>query len=167
MQKMTELKTLVLAGKGSGAELGKLQTRVNSMQHEIAKLRNTTKDTEEKIRVKQMLAEVALRLQAAEADVDKVASSAVAATEQVSPEQVQRTEKATTSAQTKLSATAKLVDVKLKTAEGFLREELQGMRGRIAQAEAKLGTVIRASKEQKDKLEASELVALGLEKVEA
>mmetsp|Transcript_63686 Transcript_63686/g.177113 ORF Transcript_63686/g.177113 Transcript_63686/m.177113 type:complete len:1974 (+) Transcript_63686:72-5993(+) len=168
IQKTAELKKLAMSGTGSGTELGKLQTRVNNMQSEITKLRTATKDAEERIRVKQMLAEVALRLQSAEAEVDKVASAAVPlAQADPSPELVERTDKATASAQTKLGATAKLVDVKLKSAQGFLKEELQGMRGRITQAEVKLGQVIRASKEQKERLEASELVAQAIEKVEA
>jgi|EP00927_Polykrikos_kofoidii_P053582 hypothetical protein len=166
--KTAELKKLPISNAGAGAELGKLQTRVNNMQQEITKLRNATKDAEERVRVKQMLAEVVVRLQAGEAEVDKVASAAVPLRDaSATPEQVERTEKATAAAQTKLSATAKLVDVKLKSAQGFLKDELNGMRARITHAEAKLSSVIRASKEQKEKLEASELIAQAVEKVES
>jgi len=169
LQKTTELKKLIVSGSGagSGTELGKLQTRVNNMQQEIAKLRGLTKEAEERIRVKQLLSEVVMRLQAGEAEVDKVASAAVPLREeQPSAEAVERMEKSTTSAQTKLTATAKLIDVKLKSASGFLKEELTGMRARITSAERKLAEVIRASREQKERLLASDLIAQAVEKVE-
>jgi len=167
LQKTTELKKLAVAGAGSGTELGKLQTRVNTMQQEIAKMKAATKDAEERVRVKQMLAEVLEMLQRAEAEVDKVASMAVPdAEEQPSAEAVERMEKSTASAQNKLTTTTKLVDVKLKNAQGFLREELQGMRGRLFQAEKKLGDVIAHARDQKERLQASELIALAVEKVE-
>mmetsp|Transcript_12353 Transcript_12353/g.33866 ORF Transcript_12353/g.33866 Transcript_12353/m.33866 type:complete len:1994 (-) Transcript_12353:112-6093(-) len=167
LQKTAELKKLVVTGAGAGSELGKLQTRVNTMQQEIAKLRSATKDAEERIRVKQMLSEVAIRLQAAEAEVEKVASVAVPlAQDQPSAEAVERLDKATTSANTKLSATAKLVDVKLKSAQGFLKEELAGMRTRISAAEKKLGDVIKAATEQKERLQTADLIAQALEGVE-
>mmetsp|Transcript_93948 Transcript_93948/g.289726 ORF Transcript_93948/g.289726 Transcript_93948/m.289726 type:complete len:1988 (+) Transcript_93948:65-6028(+) len=167
LQKTAELKKLAVTGSGSGSELGKLQTRVNNMQQEITKLRGATKDAEERIRVKQMLSEVAIRLQAAEAEVEKVTSVAVPlAQDQPSAEAVERMDKATTSANTKLSATAKLIDVKLKSAQGFLKEELTGMRSRISAAERKLGTVVKAATEQKERLQAAELIAQAVEKVE-
>ena len=40
---------------------------------DIAKLRSATKDAEERLRVKQMLAEVVLRLRTTEGEVDKAA----------------------------------------------------------------------------------------------
>jgi len=166
LQKTTELKKLAIAGSGSGSELGKLQTRVNAMQQEVSKLRNATKDAEEKIRVKQMLAEVAVKLQVAEADVEKVASSASPLTdEQPSPEVVEKLEKVMASAQMKISATAKLVEVKLKNAQGFLKEELMGMRSRLSNAEKKLLDVMNSAKQHKERLSASELVAQANEKV--
>eukprot|EP00928_Gymnodinium_smaydae_P087302 TRINITY_DN71581_c0_g1_i1.p1 TRINITY_DN71581_c0_g1~~TRINITY_DN71581_c0_g1_i1.p1 ORF type:complete len:2009 (+),score=514.05 TRINITY_DN71581_c0_g1_i1:70-6027(+) len=166
IQRTAELKKLVVTGAGSGAELGKLQTRVNNMQHEISKLRAATKEAEERVRVKQMLSEVAVRLQAAEGEVDRVAAAAAPlAQAEPSPEQMERIEKASTSAQMKLSATAKLVDIKLKNATGFLKDELQGLRGRITQAEAKLQKVMLASKDHKERLEAFELNAQAAEKV--
>jgi len=167
LQKTADLKKLAGAGAGSGSELGRLQTRVNNVQQEIAKLRNITKEAEERLRVKTMLAEVATRLTATESDVDKVAAVAVAtqADEQPSPEQVERMERATALAQTKLTATSKLVDVKLKTASGVLREELSAMRSKITAAEKKLATVIQASKEQKERLICSEIVSEATEHV--
>jgi len=167
LQKTAELKKLAISGAGSGSELGKLQTRVNTMQQEVAKLRTATKDAEEKIRVKQMLAEVAMRLQTAEAEAEKVAViAAPLADGQPAPEAVERLEKAMASATMKIGATAKLVDVKLKSASGFLKEELAGMRGRLTQAERKLSVVNSAAKEQKERLSAAELVAAANEKAE-
>lgn len=167
LQKTVELKKLAVTGSGSGSELGKLQTRVNNMQQEITKLRDSIKNAEERIRVKQMLSEVSTRLQSAEAEVEKVASAAVPlASDQPSAEAVERMDKATTSANTKLSATAKLVDVKLQRASGYLKEELAGMQQRISTAERKLEHVVRAAKEQKERLQASELIAQAVEKVE-
>jgi len=167
LQKTAELKKLAISGAGSGSELGKLQTRVNTMQQEVAKLRNATKDAEEKIRVKQMLAEVAMRLQTAEAEAEKVAAiAAPLADGQPAPEAVERLEKAMASAMMKISATAKLVDVKLKSASGFLKEELAGMRSRLTQAEKKLNIVNSAAKEQKERLSAADLVAAANEKAE-
>merc|ERR1719410_949136 len=167
LQKTTEMKKLAVSGSGSGTELGKLQTRVNNMQNDITKLRNAIKDAEERIRVKQMLSEVAIRLQSAEADVEKVATAAVPlAEEQASAEAVERMERASASASNKLGTTAKLLDVKLKSAQGFLKEELAGMRGRITTAEGKLARVMKFAKEHKERLLASELIAQAMEKVE-
>jgi len=167
LQKTAELKKLAISGSGSGSELGKLQTRVNSMQHELSKMRGLTKDAEERVRVKQMLTEVAARMQTAEVEVEKVAAAAVPlAEEQPAADAVERMEKQTASAQTKLGTTAKLVDVKLKTAQGFLKEELQGMRSRITQAEKKLNDAIVAAKEQKERVEAAELVSQAADKIE-
>merc|ERR1719210_2184574 len=102
LQKTAELKKLAIAGSGSGSELGKLQSRVNSMQADITKLRTAVKDAEEKIRVKQMLSEVAIRLQSAESDVEKVATAAVPLNEeQASAEAVERMERASASASNK------------------------------------------------------------------
>ena len=76
------------------------------------------------MKVKQALAEVVMRLQKDESEVDKVASPAVSFKEgQASSETVESMNKATTSASTKLSATAGLVAVTLKNSEGFLQEE--------------------------------------------
>eukprot|EP00811_Abedinium_folium_P036277 NODE_8_length_4602_cov_14.880894.p1 GENE.NODE_8_length_4602_cov_14.880894~~NODE_8_length_4602_cov_14.880894.p1 ORF type:complete len:1434 (-),score=594.45 NODE_8_length_4602_cov_14.880894:300-3986(-) len=137
------------------------------MQQEIVRLRGVTKDAEERVRVKQLLVEIAVRLQAAELDVDKVASAAVPlAEDQPSAEAVERMQRATNSANNKLTTTIKLVEVKLKSAQGFLKEELQGMRGRLAQAEKKLNDVSLAAKMHKERLEAADLVALTAEQVE-
>lgn len=168
LQKTADLKKLAMVGAGSGSELGRLQTRVNTVQQEIGKFRNIIKDAEERLRVKQMLAEVASRLEATEADVDKVAAAAVAAKNDDQPlaEQVDRMEKQTTSAQTRLTTTAKLVDVKLKTASGFLREELVAMRGKIAAAQKKLSAVITSAKEQKDRLTSALILSEATTQVE-
>lgn len=156
LQKTAELKKIAVSGASSGTELGKLQTRVNNMQAEISKLRNATKNAEERIRVKQLLAEVAVRLQTAEGDVDKVSTSVLPDT--ASPEELEKSAKATKAAGAKLGATAKLVDIKLKSAQGFLKEELQGMRARISVAEKKLGDVVKMAKASKEKLLAAELL---------
>eukprot|EP00931_Biecheleriopsis_adriatica_P064024 TRINITY_DN38888_c0_g1_i1.p1 TRINITY_DN38888_c0_g1~~TRINITY_DN38888_c0_g1_i1.p1 ORF type:complete len:1979 (+),score=598.34 TRINITY_DN38888_c0_g1_i1:91-6027(+) len=169
VQKTADLKKLVIAssGSGSGTELGRLQTRVNNMQQDIAKLRGSITSAEERIRVKEMLKEVMNKLEASEGEVEKVAAAAVpVGLEQPSPENVEQMDKATNSAKTKLSATAKLVDVKLKSAQGFLQEELAAMRKRISKAEEKLEKVIRAAVEQKERLQASEFVAQASDKVE-
>lgn len=160
-----ELKKLAIPG--AGGDLGKLQTRVNNMQQEITKLRAATQNAEERVRVKQLLSEVSARLLAAEADVDRVASVAAGMAQDSSPEQVDRTDRTASTAMAKLAATAKLVDVKLKSAQGFMRDELQGIRGRLAAAETKLTKVLAASKEQKERMEAAEISAQAADMVEA
>lgn len=168
LQKTGDLKKLAMVGAGSGTELGRLQTRVNTVQQEIGKFRNTIKDAEERLRVKQLLSEVSSRLEATESDVDKVAAAAVASKKDDQPlaEHVEKMEKQTASAQTRLSTTAKLVDVKLKTASGFLREELLAMRSRIGAAEKKLGSVIASAKEQKDRLVSATIISEATTQVE-
>eukprot|EP00434_Breviolum_minutum_P024764 symbB.v1.2.021870.t2/scaffold1917.1/size96129/3 len=49
LQKTADLKKLAMAGAsgGSGSELGRLQTRVNGMQQEVAKLRNNISSAED------------------------------------------------------------------------------------------------------------------------
>jgi DNA repair exonuclease SbcCD ATPase subunit len=151
---------------GAGAELGKFQTRVNNMQQEIAKLRNSTKEAEERVRAKQTLAEVALRLQEAEQDVDKVATMSAPTDDQLpSIETVEHLEKQSKSTQTKLGATLKLVDVKLKTAQGFLKDELQGIQKRLTAAEKRLNLVLNSSKEQREQVLASGFVDEATKKV--
>ena len=49
---------------------------------------------------------------------------------------------------TKLSTTAKLVEVKLKTTQGVLKEELLAMRSKCSAAKRKLDRVIATAKEQ-------------------
>eukprot|EP00929_Paragymnodinium_shiwhaense_P029909 TRINITY_DN17051_c0_g1_i4.p1 TRINITY_DN17051_c0_g1~~TRINITY_DN17051_c0_g1_i4.p1 ORF type:complete len:2008 (+),score=805.96 TRINITY_DN17051_c0_g1_i4:95-6118(+) len=169
LKKTDELKNLPVVGAGAGAELGKLQTRVNNLSQEMLKFREATKDAEERIRVKQLLSEVLLRLQAAEAEVDKVAASAAstAASKEDEEAEVDRLEKATAAAQAKIAATAKLVDVKLKSATGFLKAELTAMKGRTTEAETKLSKVAAASKEQKERRQGSDLAAESTAKVNA
>mmetsp|Transcript_42395 Transcript_42395/g.79518 ORF Transcript_42395/g.79518 Transcript_42395/m.79518 type:complete len:1897 (-) Transcript_42395:76-5766(-) len=168
LQKTAELKQMAISGSGSGSELGKFQTRVNSMQQEVAKLRNATKDAEERMLVKQMLAEVVMRLEAVEVEVEKVVASALPAKpkEPVSPEEVERALASATAAQTKLTATSKLIDVKLKNASGFHKEELQGLKGRIADAEKKLSGVMKNASAQKEKLQSKEILEHAAQMVE-
>merc|ERR1712129_28763 len=78
----------------------------------------------------------------------------------------ERRERASTSASNKLGTTAKLVEVKLKSAQGFLKEELAGMRGRITEAEGKLARVMKFAKEHQERLLVSELIAQAMERVE-
>ncbi|CAE7575165.1 unnamed protein product [Symbiodinium sp. CCMP2592] len=166
LQKTAELKKLAMAGAhgGSGGELGRLQTRVNNMQQDIAKLRSSIKEAEERLRVKQLLAEVLEKLQLGEEEVEKVAAAATP--EQPSSEAVEKMEKANASAQMKLSTTLHLVEIKLKSAQGFLQEELTAMQLRIKKAEKKLEKVIAAASEQKERLRASELIAQCLDKAD-
>jgi len=104
LQKTAELKKLAMAGAhgGSGGELGRLQTRVNNMQQDIAKLRSSIKEAEERLRVKQLLAEVLEKLQLGEEEVEKVAAAATP--EQPSSEAVEKMEKANASAQESLTS---------------------------------------------------------------
>jgi len=168
LQKTAELKKLAIAGTGSGTELGKLQTRVNNMQGEITRLRQSVKEAEEKVRVKQMLAEVALRLQAAEAEAERVSASidAGGSDDQPASEVIEKMQRATSSAQTKLSATAKLVDVKLRSAHGFLKVELTGMRERLMDSEKKLDEAAKIARESRERLEATDLIAQSSDQVE-
>jgi len=167
LQKTADLKRLAISGSGAGSDLGKLQTRLNNMLQEMTKLRSLTKEAEERIRVKQLLSEVSIRLDSTEKEVDKVVASALPGAEfQLSSEAVEQVERATSSAQTKLSTTAKLLDVKLKNAQGFMKDELAGMRQRISQAETKLGEAINSASEQKERLQASLLVTQAQEKVQ-
>jgi len=168
LQKTAELKKLAIAGTGSGTELGKLQTRVNNMQGEITRFRRSVKEAEEKVRVKQMLSEVSMRLQSAEAEAEKVAANidAGAGDDQPTSDVIEKMERATSSAQTKLSATAKLVDIKLKSAHGFLKEELTGMRERLALAEKKLEEAAKIARESRERLEAADLISQSSDHVE-
>ncbi|CAE7192425.1 unnamed protein product [Symbiodinium sp. CCMP2456] len=131
---------------------------------DIAKLRTSIKEAEERLRVKQLLAEVLEKLQLGEEEVEKVAAAATP--EQPSSEAVAKMEKANASAQMKLSTTLNLVEIKLKSAQGFLQEELTAMQLRIKKAEKKLEKVIAAATEQKERLRASELIAQCLDKAD-
>jgi len=163
----TELKKLAMAGAHSGSELGRLQTRVNSMQQDMTKLRTTTKDAEERLRVKQLNAELAMRVHVSEAEVDKVAAAvAPKGDEAVSAETVERLDKVMSSATTKISATSTLLDVKLKTASGILKEELSAMRAKVTRAEKKLAKVTATAKEQRERLESAELISSAMERVQ-
>ncbi|CAJ1439870.1 unnamed protein product [Effrenium voratum] len=164
LQKTAELKKLATA-VGSGGELGRLQTRVHSMQQDIAKLRASIIQGEERLKVKEMLAEVSEQLHVSEGEVEKVAASSVPGQE-ASVEQVQAMEQANGAAKTKLEQLSKLLNIKLRSAQGFLQEELNAMQSRIKKAEKKLDTVIAAAKEQRERLQACELTAESLEKVE-
>ena len=83
-----------------------------------------------------------------------------------SAESVERLDKRMSSCKTKLSTTAKLVEVKLKTAEGVLKEELSAMRSKCSAAERKLDKVIGTAKEQRERLETADLIASAVEFVE-
>lgn len=167
LQKTADLKKLAITGSGAGSDLGKAQTRLNNMLQEMNKLRSLTKEAEERIRVKQLLSEVTMRLDSTEKEVDKVVASALPGAEaQLSSEAVEQVERATSSAQTKLSTTAKVVDIKLKSAQGFMKDELAGMRERISQAETKLGEAINSASEQKERVQASVLVTQVQEKIQ-
>merc|ERR1719203_761895 len=105
-----------------------------------------------------MMSEVASRLETAEGEVEKVAAVAAADAEP-SPEEVERLEKVGGVAEMKLSTTAKLIDVKLKTAQGFLKEELQAMHDKIGAAEKKLSGVMKSTAEKRDQLLCAEILA--------
>mmetsp|Transcript_76026 Transcript_76026/g.180923 ORF Transcript_76026/g.180923 Transcript_76026/m.180923 type:complete len:1205 (+) Transcript_76026:81-3695(+) len=168
LQKTSELKRLNIAGAGSGSEIGKLQTRVVGLQQEVVKLKTATKDAEEKIRVKQLLVEVVSALQAAEGEVSRVASVAVTITvgnEPPSLDAVEKLDRQSSSAEGKLKATAKVVEVKLRSADGLLKEELVGMKKRIDVADSKLQEVLRSAKDQKEKALAANLVAQAAQRV--
>ena len=167
LQKTADLKKLAMAGAsgGSGSELGRLQTRVNGMQQEVAKLRNNISSAEERQRVKQQLVEVMEKLQMVEAEVEKVAANAIP-DQEYSAEQLQGIEKGNNSAKMKSEQLGKLMDIKLKSASGFMQEELSALRFRLNKAEKKLEKVIQNANEQKERLLAAELIAQSLEQVD-
>ncbi|CAK9063677.1 unnamed protein product [Durusdinium trenchii] len=168
LHKTAELKKLAMAGgdrSGSGGELGRLQTRVNSMQQEIAKFRSNISNAEERFRVKEQLVEVMDKLQMVEGEVEKVAANDIPEQE-YSPELVQEADKANTSVKMKLEQLAKLLEIKQRSAGGVLLEELTAMQQRNKKAEKKLERVMQAATERKQQLQASEMVGQSLEQVE-
>eukprot|EP00435_Cladocopium_sp_Y103_P071382 s548_g37.t1 len=166
LQKTADLKKLAMAGAsgGSGSELGRLQTRVNGMQQDCA--------VGERQRVKQQLAEVVEKLQMVETEVEKVVANAildsrkVVTDKELSTEQLQSIEKANGSVKVKVEQLGKLIDIKLKSASGFMQEELTALRLRLSKAEKKLDKTIQAAQEQRERILATELVAQSLELVE-
>lgn len=167
-QKTQELKKLASVGAGSGAELGRLQTRINNVQQEVMRLRNIIKQSEERLQAKIQLVELAERLSSTEADVDKVGAVAVAvkADEQPSPEQIEKMEHETSKSRQKLFAVLALIDVKMKSASGAHKEELSAMRAKTKSAEKKLEVVTQSAREQKERLICAEIISEATEHVD-
>jgi len=169
-QKTGELKKMASKSSAGGAELGKQHTRLSAMQEEITKLHSSVKETRERSQAKEQLTELAAHVKGAEAEVQKISQTAAALMESddVPMEEgdgdgepnkaLQEFDSGSASAQQKLNTTAKLVDLKLRNASGFLKEELEAMRAKLTDAEEQLIGLSSKVQEVRERKQVAELL---------
>jgi hypothetical protein len=159
--KTGELKKLAGGSTVSaGTVLGKLQNRQSAAFRSVMKHQETIKTMEERLRVKDLLAEFVEKCQIGEAEVDKVAqeTEAFSADEEPSAEACKKLDSATKNAETKLKTTIKFVDLKLRSAKGVSREELEAIQVRLKKSEKTLTGLTNSVKEKQERGQVTELV---------
>jgi len=129
----------------SSSELMRTKVRVNYMEAELGKFRKLAKDLEDKAKVEKSLAQTTGGLQDAEAEIERLhALTQVSGGEALGPEE----DKAISVVQSKLSATTKQVEVKLRTAQGVELKELRNVFGRLQRSQWKLDRVKESIRER-------------------
>lgn len=165
--KTAEVKKIPAKSGASGAELGKLHTRLSGMQEEIIKLASSVKESREKAHAKEMLKELISHTKGAESEVQRILETAAPLwqapmddDEEAGPDEdaLHDFDSGCEGAMQKLNTTAKLVDLKLRNATGYLKEELETMRQKLTDAEEQLISLSSKVQEVKERSQVTELL---------
>ncbi|CAJ1460296.1 unnamed protein product [Effrenium voratum] len=150
------------------AEYGALQAKLTESQKKLMPFRTFKRDFQAKVKAKQALGELADKLSAAELEVEKAAMMSIAAESgQMSEEEIAACQKVAEPAQAAVMAAVKDVDLKLKTAQAAVKEELSALKDRGMELKKKCETVVSTMKVQKQGISAQTMAATITEKVAA
>jgi len=156
---------------GPNSEIGRLQARISSLQTEAARLRVACKGAEESAKQQQQLVEVVARVREAETEVENAVTSAASIDAGIlssssaasgSTNFVRQVENQLAALKPKLAALASLAALKLKTAHGAAKEELENVGEQIAQLTQRLEegeALVSRHRQAQAILEAEEAVA--------
>lgn len=170
----SELRKIPGSASGPAPEIAQLQVRISSVQQEAVRLRNVAKNAEERVKARASLKELIDKVRAAEAEAAEAGSASAALAEETDDAQdndslsnaVGQIEKATAAGHSKLAAVGQIVALKLKTARGALKEELEVLQGQLKEAVEKLGSATAKVEGRKQRLQVAGVVAMATKQVE-
>lgn len=167
--KLTEAREFQMeVRKKAMTEYSALQTKLSDAQRKIMPFRTFKRDFQAKVKAKQALTEFADKLNTAELEVEKAAMMGIAAESgQMSEEEIIACQKVAEPALAAVTAAIKEIELKHKSAQSAVREELNVLKDRGNEMRKKCEGVLNTMKSQKQGISAQQMAASVVEKVTA
>jgi len=154
--------------KKAMSEYSTLQSKLTDAQKKIMPFRTFKRDFQAKVKAKQALTELVDKLNTAELEVEKAAMMGIAAESgQMSEEEIIACQKVGEPAYTSVTAALKEIELKAKSAQSAVKEELNLLKDRGTEMKKKCEGVLSTMKSQKQGISAQQMAASIVEKVVA
>mmetsp|Transcript_28031 Transcript_28031/g.48855 ORF Transcript_28031/g.48855 Transcript_28031/m.48855 type:complete len:2072 (-) Transcript_28031:148-6363(-) len=156
------------ARKKAVAEFSALQDKLSECQKKLNPYKNFKKEFQQRVEAKKALVDISEKIAAAELEVEKATMMSDAANQgQMSEDEVKSSEELVSPAQKGLTDVTKLIDTKMKTSSGFMKDELMLMKTRLGDSRKKLEGVTTVLKHQREGIALQQMAGLVTEKVDA
>jgi len=154
--------------KASSGDISSLQTKLMDAQKKLNPLKKFRQEFEQRLAAKKVLAEILVKVEEAELEVEKAIVQGDSATAgQMSEEELKAADETTVAAHAAILETVKMVEPKIRTAQGILRDELVQVQDRIKKCREKLLEVQQLLKGQREAFTSQAGLEAAREKVEA
>lgn len=149
------------------SECSTLQQKLTESQNTLNPYKTFRKDFRARVEAKKQLAEIIDKLNSVELEVEKATMvTAIAEKGSMSDEEVTSAEEMVAPLQKDILDTLRIVEAKLRTAAGPMKEELTLIKDRSAVFRKKLESVSAVLKRQKDSKATAQMLSLAAEKVD-
>mmetsp|Transcript_97686 Transcript_97686/g.285161 ORF Transcript_97686/g.285161 Transcript_97686/m.285161 type:complete len:1813 (+) Transcript_97686:1-5439(+) len=149
------------------SEYSTLQQKLTEAQKRLNPYKTFRQSFKSRVEAKRALADLSEKMDAAELEVEKASLMSSAAEQgQMSEDEVAAAEKLVSPATMAISNALRNLELKMRTADGMLKEELNQMRERGVAAKKKIESVSQVLRRQRDGIAMQQMVTQAAEKAE-